>query len=302
MAELPIGVFGDYAHGILPDASHVEAFRTAVLEYFRLYGRPFPWRDTRDPYRIFVSELMLQQTQTERVVPKYTAFIERFSSFEVLARASLREVYELWRGLGYNRRAKALRDAAARVVAEFGGALPREITQLESLPGVGPYTARAVSVFAFDRAEVFIETNIRRVFIHCFFPGRDEVHDRQIIPLVEATLDRGAPRIWYYALMDVGAGLRRVTANPNRRSVHYVRQAPFADSSRQLRGRILASLASGTLEAKKLAGDLGAPLDSVERSLEALEREGLVVKEEAGYTIPDARWEGGGGEPPMNDF
>lgn len=213
--------------------------------HYRRHGRDLPWRATRDPWRILVSEIMLQQTQISRVVGRYEAFLDAFPDPASLARAPLARALALWKGLGYNRRCLALHRAAAAIVERFGGRVPRSVGDLESLPGIGPYTARAVTAFAFARPAAFIETNIRRVFIQWFFPGRSSVHDREILPLVERTMDRRHPGAWFNALMDYGSWLAGQVPNPNRRSAHHVRQARFEGSRRQLRGRVLALLVDG---------------------------------------------------------
>jgi A/G-specific adenine glycosylase len=265
----------------------IEEFRETIRAHFREKGRSFAWRETRDPYKILVSEFMLQQTQTERVVKKYGPFLARFPSFESLAGAGVSEVYELWKGLGYNRRAKALRDTALRVVEEHDGRLPEEPALLQTFPGIGPYTASAICAFAFDKPLVFLETNIRRVFIHYYFADETEVHDKRLLPLIEATLDRDDPRSWYYALMDYGADLKGRVPNPNTRSAHYTRQSPFENSNRQIRGRILASLAeSGPLDEGGIAARVGFPADRVRRSLVGLEEDGMLVHEAGSYRIP----------------
>ena len=220
----------------------VRRFRRRLYRFFHDQGRQLPWRDTADPYHILVSEIMLQQTQVARVALKYEPFIQAFPDVLSLARAPLRDIMARWQGLGYNRRALALQGIARRLVAEFQGRLPDSVDTLRTFPGIGAATAGALAAFAFNQPVVFIETNIRRVFLHCFFPGKSGVRDREILPLVDQTLDRERPRPWYYALMDYGAMLKRAAPNPNRRSAHHQRQAPFADSDRQLRGLILKAL------------------------------------------------------------
>jgi len=199
-----------------------------------------PWRVNRTPYRVFVSEIMLQQTSVARVMPRYPAFMRAFPSFRQLAAASIQEVVGAWKGLGYNRRALALRESARHITSAFSGRLPRTVDELMELPGVGHATASAVIVYAFNKPLVFVETNIRRVFIHFFFPGQEKVPDTLITPLVEKTLDRENPREWYYALMDYGTALSGGRRNPNRRSSRYRVQPRFEGSLRQLRGRILS--------------------------------------------------------------
>ncbi len=235
----------------------IQSFRATVYEHYRRFGRDMPWRKTRDPYRILVSEVMLQQTQVRRVLVKYEEFLRAFPTIRSLAEASPARVVDAWLGLGYNRRALALH-RLARIVVARGGEIPREPEELQALPGVGPATAGAVAAYAFDRPAVFVETNIRTVFIHHFFPSRRSVSDREILPLVAQTLDQANPREWYWALMDYGASLKSRAANPSRRSAHYRRQAPFEGSHRQLRGRILRATASGgAIPLRELASSLG---------------------------------------------
>ncbi len=185
---------------------------------------------------------MLQQTQVDRVIPFYRIWLKKFPNFTTLAATSMREVLIAWQGLGYNRRALALKHAAETIVREHSGCLPRDLATLRMLPGIGAYTAAAVATFAFDQPVLCIETNIRRAFIHHFFPTKRRVSDTQIVPLIERTLDRAHPRRWYTALMDYGSWLATQVANPNHRSRHYVRQSRFKGSDRQLRGRIVKSL------------------------------------------------------------
>jgi A/G-specific adenine glycosylase len=198
-----------------------------------------PWRRTKVPYRVLVSEVMLQQTSVARVLPKYGEFLRAFPTIRALAQSSVEEVLSVWKGLGYNRRALALRGAARAVQEKLGGRIPRTVDELVSLPGLGRATASSFLVFAFNAPIPFIETNIRRVFIHFFFPRSREVPDARILPLVEKTMDRKNPREWFYALMDYGAQLRGAGANPNLRSAAYVRQSRFEGSLRQLRGHVL---------------------------------------------------------------
>ena len=223
-------------------AAGVARFRARVYAHYRRHRRPLAWRATRDPYAILVSEVMLQQTQVARVARYYPRFLARFPDPASLARAPLRAVLEQWSGLGYNRRAQALQRAAQAVMRDHGGSIPADRAALQRLPGIGPATAGALLAFAFERPVVFIETNIRRVYLDQFFPAATPVSDRTLLPLVARTLDRERPRRWYYALMDYGAALGRRGPNPNRRSAHYTRQSAFAGSNRQLRGLVLRLL------------------------------------------------------------
>jgi A/G-specific adenine glycosylase len=257
----------------------VSQFRDSVRGYYKLSGRLFPWRETRDPYHIIVSEFMLQQTQVERVRAKYGRFIHEIPDFETLARSDLRTILWLWQGLGYNRRAIALKEIAVRVIRDHAGELPSTVDELIQLPGIGNATAGSILAFAFNKPAVFIETNIRRVFIHEFFQDRTDIKDKEIMPFVEVTLDHENPRHWYYALMDYGAMLKKQGTNPNRKSAHYTIQKPFEDSDRQVRGTIIKLLlAKGTITVKNLVGLLGFPQSRVEKILTRLEKEEFIVR------------------------
>jgi A/G-specific adenine glycosylase len=263
-------------------------FQAFVLKYYRRNGRhELPWRITRDPYRILVSEFMLQQTQVARVIPKYREFIRKFPSARSLARTPLAEVLRAWHGLGYNRRALFLKRTAERIVREYGGKLPRDVNILNTLPGIGPNTAGAIVAFAFNKPAVFIETNIRRAFIHYFFPRRRSVHDAELLPLVQRSLIGQEPRAWYSALMDHGAHLGEIlpkSKNPNRRSKQYAKQTQFTGSVRELRGKILRILlAQGVMTEQAIAAALGdRRTPSV---LTTLVRESIVLKRGARYRI-----------------
>ena len=264
----------------------IHAFQALIYAHFREYGRQLPWRETTDPYRILVSEIMLQQTQVERVIEKYEAFISTFPDFHALAQAPLQKLLQVWQGLGYNRRAIALKRTAETVVTVYAGTLPSEPVELEKLPGIGPYTAAAITAFAFNRPTVFIETNIRTVFIHFFFAGQTDIVDAEIRPLVEQTLDVVEPRRWYYALMDYGVLLKQQHQNPNRRSAHYQKQTPFKGSNRELRGAILRVLTrESRLSEPELIQVLGADPERMKHALAQLQDEGFVKKSDSYYHI-----------------
>ncbi len=258
-------------------------FRKTISKYYRASGRNLPWRSTRDPYRILISEIMLQQTQVERVQTFYEKFIKRFPNFHLLANAKKSDVLHAWQGLGYNRRALAVRALAKIVMKRYGGELPQGRETLESLPGVGPYTAGAIRAFSWNKPDVFIETNIRRVFIHFFFSIRKGVRDREILPLIEETLNRKNPRAWYFALMDYGAMLGATAkTNPNRRSAHYARQSKFSGSDREIRGKILRlMIAHKKIRVESLEKAILRPRDRIIRAVSMLSREGF-LKEKGG--------------------
>jgi A/G-specific adenine glycosylase len=261
-------------------------FRRLIYRFFHDQGRRMPWRETADPYHILISEIMLQQTPVERVALKYGPFINAFPDVYALARAPLREIMARWQGLGYNRRALALQRLAGRVVAEFDGRLPEPVATLRTLPGIGPATAGALAAFAFNQPVVFIETNIRRVFLHFFFRGKVGVTDQEILPLVEQTLDRRRPRPWYYALMDYGAALKGAASNANRRSAHHQRQAPFAGSDRQIRGLILkALLQNPALPARELVKAVGQEPGRTTGLIHTLMREGFLEQVGGGFRL-----------------
>lgn len=271
----------------------VSAFRAMVYAYYHDNPRPMAWRETADPYRILVSEIMLQQTQVERVRVKYSEFLTAFPTVHQLAAAPLSDVLRVWQGLGYNRRAMYLKRCSEEIVNQFAGLFPCTIDRLQSLPGIGPYTARAVAAFAFGEAEPMIETNIRTLFIHFFFLGREKVSDSEIMPLVAATLDRDNPRQWYYALMDYGVMLKQTHPNPGRRSRHHTQQSRFEGSNRQLRSRMLREImVTPGITPGKLLTILAADQEAVERNLDALQREGFLVKRGRGYWVAGEKKEG----------
>lgn len=264
----------------------IDDFRKTILDHYRDSGRHFPWRETTNPYEILVSEMMLQQTQTDRVIPKYLAWLETFPDPHVLSAAPFSKVLELWVGLGYNRRARFLQEACKAVVSELSGKFPSGPLELEKLPGIGPYTARAVSTFAFGLPNVFIETNIRSVFIFFFFADCAEVSDKEILALVAQTLDANNPRDWYYALMDYGADLKKKVGNPNRKSRHYTKQSKFEGSARQARGAIIRHLtANGGSRLEAVSASESIEYDRLEAAAKKLVAEGLVAESEGFYRI-----------------
>ena|SRR5438445_846811 len=222
---------------------NIAAFREFIWNFYEQNKRDFAWRNIDNPYYVVVSELMLQQTQTHRVINKYEEFIAAFPTFKSLATSSLRDVLNVWQGLGYYRRARYLHQLAQIVVNEYGGILPQDTKILQTLPGVGPGTAGSIGAFAFNQPTVFIETNIRTVFIHCFFRDKIDVTDKELLPLIAASVDYDNPREWYYALMDYGVWCKSQQTNPSRKSAHYIKQSKFEGSDRQIRAKILKLVA-----------------------------------------------------------
>jgi A/G-specific adenine glycosylase len=264
----------------------IHLFQRTIWQYYKREGRDLPWRKTTDPYQILVSEIMLQQTQVERVIEKYDQFLSAFPDFPSLAQAPLKKVLSAWQGLGYNRRALALKYIAQDVMKMFHGIFPSSEDMLVKFPCIGKATAGAVAAFAFHKPSVFIETNIRRVFIHFFFRDKENVRDTDIFPLIEKTLDTSDPRQWYYALMDYGSMLAKQKQNPNRKSAHYQQQSPFKGSHRQLRGMVLrAIIAQPSVTESMLLKKLDKAPERVREALLQLQKEGFIQKKGRQFTI-----------------
>jgi len=272
-------------------------FEKQVWSYYQAHGRhDLPWRlpdaaGVFDPYAIMVSEIMLQQTQVARVIPKYQQFLELFPSVEVLAGAPLAEVLKAWSGLGYNRRAKFLWQAAQYVRDQFQGAFPQTVGELVQLPGIGKNTAGAIAAYAFDRPVTYIETNIRTVIIHHFFADRDDISDKELEPILAASIDElvqgsypeHTPRTWYWALMDYGTFLKQTVGNLNRQSKTYAKQSKFEGSLRQIRGHVLRLLADAPLTETQIAAEItDKRLASV---LTALCRESIISCKDERYHL-----------------
>ena len=228
---------------------------------------------------------MLQQTQVSRVLVKYQEFLNAFPTFLKLSKSTLREVLGVWQGMGYNRRAKYLLESAKIVVKKYAGRLPQEPEYLDSLPGIGCATASSISAFAFNMPTVFIETNIRRVFIHHFFKDRDDIDDAELMPLITKSLDTKNPREWYWALMDYGSFLAKTVENPNKKSRHYLKQSAFATSDRRIRGIILKQALTGLLTVNILSDSLNESPERIVKIINALVSEGFLVKKKDVYHI-----------------
>ena len=275
-----------------------ESFRKLVWKYWKEHGRhDLPWRKTKDPYKIFISEVMLQQTQVPRVIEKYKEFLTAFPTVETLAQAPLSEVLRVWSGMGYNRRGKFLKKAAEVIVEKYHSKVPRDLAALQSLAGVGPYTASAVRAFAFNEPGVLIETNIRSAFIHDFYRGRastKKVSDAELLSLIEKASEGQSPRQWYWALMDYGAHVKKLHKNPSRASASYTKQSKFEGSLRQIRGAVLRELQVAPQQEMRLRKSLQFPSRSdlggvdasrLKQALSGLERDGMIKKQKSRWKI-----------------
>jgi A/G-specific adenine glycosylase len=271
------------------NSERVKLFRKTIFDYYRKHGRDeLPWRQTEDPYKILVSEVMLQQTQVDRVVPYYRMFVRAYPNVRKLAKAPLADVLRLWQGLGYNRRAKMLHSAAKQIVEKYGAQVPKDAAELESIWGIGPYTAHAVAAFAYNHDAVFVETNIRTAVIYHFFPRAKEVSDGEIFNVLKKTLPHGKSRIWYSALMDYGAALKRSGVKTNARVKGYKKQSRFDGSYRQARGAILRALAEGPLPSGTLTMLLGREREEqIKGALASLTKEGIIALSRGTFRLAD---------------
>lgn len=261
-------------------------FQKEVLWFYRKHGRDLPWRNTTDPYHILVSEIMLQQTQVPRVQEKYGIFIRTFPDFESLDKAAFNKVYAVWQGLGYNRRVLHLKKISRLVVADHGGSLPAVFEELLRLPGIGKATAASILAFAFNRPVHFIETNIRTVFIHFFFTHKKQVSDAEILPLVEKTLYKKNPCVWFWALMDYGAMLKNRRDDKNRQSAQYKKQSKFEGSKRQVRGKILRLLLKfKTLNINEMKREINVEYRILKQIIADLHEEGFLFRKKTSYGL-----------------
>lgn len=286
-----------------------DVFQPSIRRWFRSHKRDLPWRKTRNPYHIVVSEIMLQQTQVSRVIPKYRTFLRTFPSWRSLADAPLSRVLHAWSGLGYNRRARQLQMLARTVQQEYHGKLPQAEHALRKLPGIGPYTARAIRVFAFHRRAAPQDTNINRVVRRYFFGERTVPH-AELEKKVAAVLPARDAFWWNHAMMDFGAAVctaqrpacatcplqATCKAAPHFLSgrIPTVRRKPQAEpfhaSLRYLRGRIIHHLLHGANSVGALSGAVSRetrqPQARVRLAIQKLVAEGLVARSGKSLRLP----------------
>jgi len=259
--------------------SIIKQFQTFIWEFYTINGRHFAWRNVENEYYVLISEIMLQQTQTHRVIKKFEEFLSAFPTIELLSQASLRDVLSVWQGLGYYRRARYLHQTAHIIMHEYAGKLPQDPKILKTFPGIGAATASSICAFAFNRPTIFIETNIRTVFIYHFFSNKTNITDKEIIPLIEQSVDMNNPREWYYALMDYGVFLKNQYKNPSRKSAHYIQQTKFEGSDRQIRAAILKLITNNdTIDISVILLKINNDKERIEKIIQQLENENFIVK------------------------
>lgn len=264
----------------------VKDVREALWAYHASSRRSFPWREVVTPYRVVVSEIMLQQTQTYRVEPKFNSFVAQLPNFAALAQAPFEEVLRLWKGLGYNRRAQNLQKIVQVFHSEYRDVIPRNPFLLQALPGIGPATAASILTFTYDEPMVFLETNIRTVLIYLFFDEKRKIHDKELLPLATKLLDCSRPREWYYALMDVGVVLKKRVGNLSRLSNAYTKQSRFIGSRRQIRGKILEYLlVSPALTINELEMLVNDPQGRTQSVIEELLKENFLENNSLGFSL-----------------
>lgn len=274
---------------------NVNDFQQFVRDFYKDHGRhELPWRKTEDPYRIYISEIMLQQTQAPRVINKYQSWLTDFPSFRAVAEASKKEIISHWQGLGYNRRALYVKETAEIIVKKYDGQLPSNKEELLEFPGIGPYTAGALQAFIYELPVVFVETNIRTAFIHHFFADQEDVSEAALKKKVKETLPKENIKEWYWALMDYGAHLKKTVGNLNARSTSYQKQSKFAGSNRQLRAELTRYILNNepvtlTHIQSKFADlvEKNERMKSLGDNLKSLENEGFLTNKDGRYKTSD---------------
>ena len=269
-------------------------FTNRVLRYYMQHKRSLPWRDIEQlsikdrGYRVIVSEFMLQQTQVQRVVPKFTAWMQRWPTIDHFTAASFADVLSLWSGLGYNRRARYVHGALQRILTDYEGIVPKSTETLASLPGIGTNTAGAIVVYTYNEPMIFIETNIRTVYLHEFYANTpDAISDKQLRSKVADTLDTVNPRQWYYALMDYGTYIKHQHGTPLAKSAHYKKQSVFEGSNRQIRGKIIYALTQlQSIEIEQLQEELQDA--RLHDCIQSLSSEGMIIVDGSTLRLPQS--------------
>lgn len=256
----------------------IQVFQKEILEWYTVHKRDLPWRKTRDPYHILISEVMAQQTQLSRVIPKYEAWLQAFPTIEHLSKARVSDVLRMWSGLGYNRRALYVKRFAETVMSQFDGMIPKEIAVLKTLPAIGEYTARAIACFAYNQQVAVVDANVRKVIALKFFNGTPP-NQKKLQEIADQLLPKGKAYEWNQALMDYCSMVLKKDKVP------VPRQSKFKGSYRYFRGLLLKTLLEKNkltiTEIKELFTQYEFPTERVEKLVEELAREGFVKKTKA---------------------
>lgn len=263
-------------------SKQIAKFQKEILTYYQTHKRKMPWRDISNPYKIFVSEMMLQQTQVERVRIKYEEFIKKFPTIKSVAQAEKKEILKTWQGLGYNRRALFIKKTCEEIISKHKGIFPKDFATLQTLPGIGPSTAGALCAFAYNQPIFFIETNIRAVILHFFFKNKEKVSDKEVLEVLKkVTPNTTTSRDWYYALYDYGTFLKkRLGKNKtklHKKSKHYTKQSKFEGSFRQKRAQVLKlKLSNPDISDIEILNKLTLSPQELEDVFISLDKDGLI--------------------------
>lgn len=264
------------------NSKQIEKFQNEVLTYYKQNKRKMPWRDISNPYKIFVSEMMLQQTQVERVKIKYAEFIKKFPTIKSAAQTEKSEILKVWQGLGYNRRALFIKHSCEEILMKHKGIFPKNFVTLKSLPGIGPSTAGAICAFAYNQPVYFIETNIRTVIFHFFFKNKNNVSDKDVLNILEKVTPTSiSSRDWYYALYDYGTYLKKSLGKNktklHQKSKHYTKQSKFEGSFRQKRAHVLKiKLSNPNISDIEILNTLHLSPQEFEDVIISLDKDGLI--------------------------
>ncbi len=265
-----------------PSEEDIHNFHQKIFQFYKKHKRDLPWRKTTDPYKILVSEFMLQQTQVSRVIEYYTTWIKKWPTIQKLANEQYKNVLQAWMGLGYNRRAMYLHNTAKVIVEEFQGDIITAIKQFEKLPGIGLYTSKAVQIFAENADIATVDTNIRRIFIN-EFKIKETLSDKELFQIAKRCLPQGRSRDWHNALMDYGAMFltsRKTGIKPK------TQQSRFKGSDRQIRGKILRMLLTENQTEYQLNQQLRIDAERLSEILNKMLIEKTVSKTKTYYHVP----------------
>ena len=259
----------------------INQFQSKVLSFYKENRRDLPWRNTTDPYKILISELMLQQTQVSRVINYYDKWIKQWPTIDLLAQASRKDVLKAWMGLGYNTRGINLHRSAQKIVNDYNGDLLETMKNYKEIPGIGKYTSRAVQIFSTNADIVTVDTNIRRILISEFHLSED-VTDKELWQLAEQTLPTGRSREWHNALMDYGAlflTAKKTGIQPK------TKQSRFEGSDRQIRAQILRQLMEKTVSLSELQKIFEIEQNRLQQILDKMVKENIIFRDNNGFYL-----------------